>query len=79
MSDEKQDMILNLRNIINQNRLIVEHTDQLSINALNLIDKMNKKKLKDIYEGNETLNQVLEAILHSISWLEGQMIKHRMI
>lgn len=76
VSDQKEDMILNLRNIANQNRIIPREND-LSINALSELLEIDKKTLKDVYEGNRTLNSVLEAILHSISWLESQMVKHR--
>ena len=74
-----EDMILNLMNVIGQNRIEVGSKEHAVITALQQIRETSRKKLKDIYEGNEALNQVLQAILHSVCWLEGQMIKHKMI
>lgn len=76
-SEQKEDMILNLLNVANQNRIIPRPNESLSITALQEVVKIDKKTLKDVYDGNKTLNSVLEAILHSIAWLESQMIKHR--
>jgi hypothetical protein len=76
-SEQKEDMILNLLNIANQNRIVPRPSDSLSLTALSELRSIDKKTLKDVYDGNKTLNSVLEAILHSIAWLESQMIKHR--
>jgi len=73
--EQKEDMILNLLNIVNQGRIIPREND-LSINALAELRQIDKKTLRDVYDGNATLNSVLEAILHSVAWLESQMIKH---
>jgi len=74
VGDQKEDMILNLLNIMNQERISTD--DSLAINALSELRKIDKRKMKDVYEGNSALNSVLEAILHSIAWLESQMVKH---
>ena len=73
--DQKEDSILNLLNIVNQSRIIPREND-LSINALAELRQIDKRTLRDVYDGNRTLNSVLEAILHSVSWLESQMVKH---
>jgi hypothetical protein len=79
IKEQMEDMFLNLRNVIGQNRIHVETNEQPIVNALENLMKINVKELKDIYEGNTTLNQILYAILHSVSWLESQMIKHQMV
>ena len=75
VTNQKEDMILNLLNIVNQGRIIPREND-LAINALTELRQIDKRTLRDVYDGNRTLNSVLEAILHSVSWLEGQMVKH---
>ena len=76
-SEQKEDMIMNLLNIVNQERILPRPNDDLALIALQEVRSINKRTLKDVYDGNKTLNSVLEAILHSIAWLESQMIKHR--
>jgi len=78
VGDQKEDMVLNLMNIMNREKIKTD--DSLAITALSEIrqpdTRIDKQKLKNVYEGNDTLNSVLEAILHSIAWLESQMVKH---
>lgn len=79
IKEKMEDMILNLFNLIGQNRISVEANEQTVVNALNELRAIDNKRLKDIYEGNTTLNQIFYAILHSVSWLESQLIKHQMV
>jgi hypothetical protein len=76
---DSQNQILNLRNIISQERLIVYESDKLAIKALQAIKNLNRKSLFDLYQNNLYLNSTLEALLHSVSWLDSQLIKHKLI
>jgi len=77
-ANRREDMILNLMNAINQERLICP-PDSVLIGVMEELRKLDKARIQKIYEGNETLNQLLDAILHSVAWLESQMIKHGII
>ena len=74
-----ENSILNLFNILNQDRLTVDENEYVVINALAQLRKIDREKMKNIYEGNDTLNQVLYSILHSIGHLESQLIRKNII
>ena len=70
-----EDSILNLFNILNQDRLTVDENEYVVINALAQLRKIDRRKMMDIYQGNDTLNHVLYSVLHSIAHLEAGLIR----
>jgi hypothetical protein len=76
---DTEELILNMQNILSEKRITVEVRDELALAALNQIKSITKQNLKDVYANNQSLDQVLEAMLFSVGFLESQLIKHKII
>jgi len=74
VTGNETDMVMNVLNAKNTSRLKVLNPSDGSNGAINTLQQWDKEKTD-----NATLYTLSMALLHSVGWMEGQLIKHQMI